>query len=135
MRIFILLIFVTTFFACNKQPKHVAPSAQIMASGQKLYTAHCKVCHQENGQGTSLINPPLAQNKTVNGSPEKLIKILLFGQSGPINVNGKKYNGVMAPHSHLSDKQLADIMTYIRNSWDNKANTITADNVRKVRFK
>ncbi|MCL3779129.1 cytochrome c [Prolixibacteraceae bacterium JC049] len=134
MRILILFSLIISLFACNKST-NTPPSKEIMAAGQKHYTAHCKVCHQANGEGTSMMNPPLANNKTVTGSPEKLTKIVLFGQSGPIKVNGKKFNGVMAPHSHLSDKQLSEILTYIRNSWGNEASAITTEQVRKVRFK
>ncbi|TKG95977.1 cytochrome c [Puteibacter caeruleilacunae] len=131
----------TTFFtliillivSCGTKKTQQPIDQKVIKSGEQLYLRHCLSCHQKDGQGTPNMNPPLANNKTVTGDPEKLTKIVLFGQTGKIVVNGEEYNGIMAPHSHLTDKQLAEILTYIRNNWGNQANEITQKQVQTIR--
>ena len=80
--------------------------------------------------------PPLKETKWATGDPERLIKLSLKGLFGPIEVNGQTYPGVvpMTPFEHiLKDDELAAVLTYVRNSWGNKASAITPQEVAKVR--
>jgi mono/diheme cytochrome c family protein/glucose/arabinose dehydrogenase len=99
---------------------------------------HCGTCHQEDGQGLPAAHfPPLAGSKWVTGSEERLIKIALHGIQGPIEVKGQKFPGLapMMPFKHLSDKELAAVLTYVRNTFGNKSSVITPGKVKDVRAK
>jgi len=108
-------------------------SALVMERGAAVYKTHCFACHQMNGKGISSHYPPLAENKTITGDKEHLVGILLNGLSGEIEVNGKKYNLVMLPHDFLTDNQIADVLTYIRNSFGNKADAVKTAEVKVIR--
>jgi mono/diheme cytochrome c family protein len=96
------------------------------AAGQKVYNANCSACHNANGSGQSGVFPPLAGNPMVTGSPDKVIAAVKNGLTGQTTVNGKSYNGSMpAWKSKLSDAEIADVITYIRSSWGNKADAVT----------
>ena len=108
------------------------------ALGREVYhrDGHCGTCHQEDGKGLSAAYfPPLAGSEWVTGSQERLIKIALHGIQGPMTVNGVKYPGPvpMTPMKHLNDKELAAVLTYVRNSFGNKAPVVTPEKVREVR--
>jgi mono/diheme cytochrome c family protein len=77
--------------------------------------------------------PPLSGNEKITGPSSDIIRIVLFGLEGPITVNERDYNQPMPPQSYLTDKQLADILTYVRSSWDNKASPVTPEEVLKAR--
>lgn len=106
---------------------------QLHASkGQEVYTT-CAICHQAEGQGIPGVFPPLAESEWVNGPIENLIRIQLRGLSGPIHVKGVQYSSAMAPVSHLSDENIADVLTYIRSSFGNKSSAVTAEQVKALR--
>jgi len=117
----------------SKMTGEPAVSAKIMDRGLVVYKTHCFACHQMTGSGIKGIYPPLAENKTVIGEKTHLIRILLYGMSGPIEVNGEKYNQVMVPHNFLSDEQIADVLTFVRNSFGNEAAEVEAGEVKSVR--
>lgn len=99
--------------------------------------AHCATCHQPDGKGSPPAFPPLAGSPWVNGSdPDRLIKLTLHGLMGPFELNGKKFDGLvpMTPFGGmLKDDEVAAVLTYVRNSFGNKAPAVQADQVRKVR--
>ena len=117
--------------------------AEQISSGKEIYMKAapggglCFTCHQANGQGLAGQFPPLAGSDWVLGDKEKLIKISLYGLMGPIQVNGVDYNGVMVspgiPPGSLTDQQVADVLTYIRNDWGNSATAVTPNEVASVR--
>lgn len=102
-------------------------------SGSILYTKYCMTCHQADGKGVRGMFPPLAGNAKITGPSADLIKIVLFGLQGPITVNERDYNQLMPAQGYLNDTQIADILNYIRNSWENKAQPITPGDVGKIR--
>ena len=116
-----------------------------IASGKEIYMKAapggglCFTCHQPNGQGLAGQFPPLAGSDWVLGDKERLIKISINGLMGEIEVNGVKYNNVMAPPGippgSLTDQQIADVLTYIRNDWGNSASAVTPFEVSVVREK
>ncbi len=101
--------------------------------GLKVYTSVCLACHMANGTGVPGMFPPLAKTDWVTGDKERLIRITIQGLSGEIEVNGTTYNNIMPPNSHLSDREIADVLTYIRQSFGNDASEITVEEVQKVR--
>ena len=103
------------------------------STGNLLYNKYCLMCHQVNGSGVPGMFPPLAHNSKVTGPSTDLIRIVLFGLEGPIVVNGKDFNQSMPPQDYLNDKQISDILSFIRNSWGNKAPNITPAEVVKAR--
>ena len=103
----------------------------------KLYNknGYCITCHQTNGKGLSASGyPPLVDTAWVVVNEERLIKILLKGLYGTMEVSGKKYQGVMAPFGQLlTNEEIASVLTYIRNSFGNQASVITKKKVEEVR--
>ena len=103
-----------------------------MKRGKEVYTLYCQNCHMENGQGMEGVNPPLAKTTYVK-DVKKNIGYILNGQTGEITVNGKKYNAIMNPLNYLDDKQIADVLNYVRNSWGNKYPIVTPSQVKAER--
>jgi mono/diheme cytochrome c family protein len=101
--------------------------------GGKVYYEQCLSCHQVDGGGVQNMNPPLTKTKWILGDKAQLIKVVLMGMTGKTEINGDTYQNVMAPHSDLSDQQIADVLTYVRNSFGNKASGVTALQVKTVR--
>jgi len=102
-------------------------------TGIQLYSKYCLTCHQTDGNGVRGMFPPLAGNAKVTGPPTEVVRIVLFGLQGPITVNGRDYNQPMPPQAYLSDKQIADVLNYVRNNWGNKAPQIKPETVGKER--
>lgn len=108
--------------------------------GLHAYEAYCSGCHGKNGEGVDIIGPPLAQSEWVTASDRKIpISIVLNGISGPITVNGKSYtfNGPMPglkDNQTINNGTIANILTFVRNSWGNKADAISTEDVSKVRM-
>ncbi|MEO5891160.1 MAG: c-type cytochrome [Ferruginibacter sp.] len=105
-----------------------------IAAGKKIYTQYCLSCHQADGGGVQNMNPPLIKTSYVNGDKSKLISVILNGL-GREEIDGETYTNVMAPYNFLTDKQVADVLTFVRNSFRNKAGVISADDVKLVRAK
>jgi nitrite reductase (NO-forming)/hydroxylamine reductase len=101
-------------------------------SGQDLYNANCSACHQPTGQGMKGAFPPLAESDYLNDR-DKAVNAVVMGLSGPITVNGVDYNAVMPGHAHLSDADLAAILTYVYASWGNPGGEISASTVAAAR--
>jgi mono/diheme cytochrome c family protein len=109
----------------------LAPGPQI---GQRLFNQNCVACHQQTGQGLPGVFPPLDNTRWVTGSEERLIRLVLHGMVGPIEVRGNQYNGVMpAFGQQMNDEQMAGVLTFIRQAWTNEASAISADEVARVR--
>tara|TARA_R110001592_G_scaffold84609_5_gene250066 strand:- start:853 stop:2259 length:1407 start_codon:yes stop_codon:yes gene_type:complete len=106
--------------------------AEKMISGKQVYMKTCFACHQANGEGIANAFPPLAESDYLNADVDRAIGIVLKGKTGEITVNGKKYNSVMTKQT-LNDDEVADVMTYIYNSWGNKKTNITVNKVQSVR--
>ena len=100
-----------------------------LQAGKAVYDSYCLPCHMANGMGAPGMNPPLAGTDYVVGDKERLIRVILEGLSEPIEINGEIYQNAMAAHAFLSDNQIADVLTYIRQSFGNSASEITPDEV------
>lgn len=103
------------------------------AAGKASYESNCASCHMANGEGVPGTFPPMAGSERVNGPAEEHIKVVLNGLSGEITVKGETYNGFMTPFMHLSDQEIANIVTYERTAWGNTGGAVTAEQVRALR--
>lgn len=108
---------------------------ELMARGEQFYS-RCASCHGENGAGVAGLAPPLAGAAWVTGPPEWLARIILQGMSGPVTVRGETFDGVMPGHGHLDeldDETLAGLMTFLRRSWGNAADAVSAESAAAIR--
>lgn len=137
----VLLMIVLVGFqaAPKKTPAQKAPAVITQATlnkGKLVYMQRCLVCHQADGGGVPHLNAPLDGASGVRSDDKaRLIRIVLKGMTERVELDGEYYSNNMAPLSDLSDQQIADVLTYIRNSWSNKASAVTAAEVKTVRAK
>ena len=111
--------------------------------GNLLFKTICQTCHGADGEGIQSLAPPLNQSEIVTGKKERLIAIVLYGLTGPVQVNGKVYkspeiNGDMpgiASNDEFSDADIAQLMSFLRNAWSNKAEKVSESDVQAVRKK
>ena len=103
------------------------------ADGLKVFARTCATCHQQTGQGMPGVFPPLAGSPYVNGETRRLVRIVLHGLQGPLEVHGQRYNNVMPPWRTLSDAEIAAVLTHVRSSFGNTAAAVTADEVARER--
>jgi mono/diheme cytochrome c family protein len=103
--------------------------------GRKVYATNCASCHQASGSGVAGQYPPLAGSEWVTGSDERLGLILLYGMSGPVTVKGQKYSGAnqMPPWASIGEQKIADVLTFIRSEWGNKASEVTAAGLKDLK--
>lgn len=102
-----------------------------LAAGKAVYMQICVTCHQRDGGGASNMNPSLVKSSYVQNK-STLINIVLKGMKGK-EIGGETYSGVMPPLAYLTDKQIAGVTTYVRNSFGNKGSAVTANEVKKAR--
>jgi mono/diheme cytochrome c family protein len=143
MKFFSIFITVTgilflAFILMSQTNKKAPVQNTIQASierGKKVYLEQCLSCHMADGGGVQNMNPPLIKTKFVLGDKTILVQVVLNGMKGEVDIDGNTYHNVMAPHKDLSDQQIADVLTYIRNSFGNKAKAVTAAEVKAIRAK
>ena len=113
------------------------PVAQTPAQGpdgKVVYSTTCAACHQATGEGVEGTYPPLAGSEIVNGDEAKLVRIVLHGLTGPVEVAGETYSGMMPPWGGvLKDPEIAAVLTYVRGAWGNKAAPVTVSKVAAIR--
>ena len=104
-----------------------------LKQGEIIYRTFCSACHQIDGTGNPGMYPPLNSKERIEGDPKWLIDVVLKGLKGEIEVDGEVYDQVMIPHDFLTDQQIADVLSYIRNSFGNHAGRINPEEVSAVR--
>lgn len=109
----------------------------MLKGGAKVYFTYCANCHQKNGKGDGNLFPPLSGSEWVTGGKymekDLAIQVVLNGLEGPVKVKDRPYNSVMPKHNFLSDNDVAQVLTYIRNNFGNNSSLVTAAEVKKVR--
>jgi mono/diheme cytochrome c family protein len=131
-------IFLTMVLVClvAKLSAQSPISKSVMDNGKAIYLSRCLACHQVDGGGVPHLNAPLdGASAVIAADKAKLIRIVLKGYSDRVEIDGEYYSNNMAAHADLKDQQVADVLTYIRNSWGNKASAVTAAEVKAVRAK
>ena len=121
----IIILFLSFLMFSGKQADQT--------QGKSLYEKYCLSCHQADGNGVRGMFPPLAGNQIIIGPPDTLIRIVLLGLEGPIEVNGATYDQVMPSQDYLKDPEIAAILTYLRSTWGNNAAPVNADAVSRER--
>ncbi len=126
------VLVLVTFFSFQKKPKiDLAASSE---RGKEIYLRNCVSCHMDQGEGLEGIFPPLANSDYLLADKKRAIKQSLYGVSGEMTVNGKKYNGEMNGFD-ITDEEMSDLMNYIFNSFGNKGGVITPEDVKAARKK
>lgn len=110
-----------------------SPQAQQQALGRRVYQQYCITCHQAGGQGVDGIYPTLHGTKWTTGDKGRLIRLVLHGMEGPVQVKGETYNQRMQPLSYLTDEQVAAVLTYVRQNFGNDASPVSPEEVAAVR--
>lgn len=133
-----LIVIVITAFAVKAQAQTTAStgnaaSQAAAARGKTVYTTYCLSCHQANGGGVPNLNPPLSKTTFVLGDKKKLIGILLKGMNEEVEINGNYFSNTMPAQAFLKDQEIADVLTYVRSNFGNKASAVTATEVKAVR--
>ncbi|MTI21301.1 cytochrome c [Fulvivirga sp. RKSG066] len=137
MKIRILIIAFIGFTAISAIKISNAQNDDLKASMQRgadIYAINCSNCHMSNGKGVPGAFPPLAQSDYLMADLDRAIKQILYGANGEMTVNGVVYNGVMTAFP-FSNKETADVLNYIRNSWGNEGDIVKPDDVEKARKK
>ncbi len=109
--------------------------------GYKIFNTVCQTCHGKKGEGIASMAPPLNESNWVNGNKKAFISIVLYGLTGPVEVHGKMYkapeiNGDMpgiGASDEFSDADIAQLLTFLRSAWNNKADKISAADIQQVR--
>jgi mono/diheme cytochrome c family protein len=136
---FIFVLFMSLLSAKSlAQAKPAAKTSAVtlssqVANGQKVYLSRCLSCHQADGGGVQNMTPPLNGTTYVLGEKSRLIKIVLNGFNERVEINGDTYSNPMPAQSNLTDQEIADVLTYVRNSFGNKASAVHASDVKKTR--
>ena len=110
------------------------PDAQTLEEGKALYNApgSCVACHMPDGNGLPNAIPPLRGSAWLN-DPQRTIAISLRGLTGPITVNGQRYDSAMPPQMLFGDEEMAKIITYVNHAWGNNHPAVTAEQVARAR--
>lgn len=134
MKYCIVLVFAAAVAISSgfTDPKQDALKASI-ERGKTVYESTCLACHQANGSGVPGMNPPLKKTKWVLGDKKTLINVVLKGMDEEIEVNDETFDNVMPSFATLSDQEIADVLTYVRNSFGNKASQVKEAEVKKLR--
>ncbi len=131
-----LIIFLTlsggALTLASFQGKNSFDLKSSIARGKDTYTAYCISCHMEQGEGIEGVYPPVAKSDYLMADKKRSIQQVLKGVSGEIKVKGKTYNTEMTGFD-LSDQEVSDVLNYIRNSFGNKGDAVTPDQVKAAR--
>ncbi len=137
MRVLLMAgVAVAVTLAARVDANHATPvSVARDPDGAKLYAATCATCHMPDGLGRDTIYPPLVGSEWVTGKEARLIRVILHGLTGPIEVQGEPFDGLMPPWGiTLKDDEIAAIATYVRASWGHKAAPVTTASVTRYRL-
>ena len=132
----VMMVLMGMQNSSSKEIRDVKPIHQkSLNAGEEIYKKYCLTCHQADGGGVPNMTPPLAQTSFVLGDKERIINIVLNGLKG-VDIDDETYNNPMPElGSVLKDQEIADVLTYVRNSFGNKASNVTAAEVKAVRSK
>jgi mono/diheme cytochrome c family protein len=118
--------------AASAKPAASAPGVPV--DGKNVFATICLACHQLNGEGIEDKYPPLAGSELAADDDGKIIRIILHGLTGPVEVQGTTFDGLMPPWGPtLKNAEIAAVATYVRSAWGNKAAPVTAARVAAIR--
>jgi nitrite reductase (NO-forming) len=107
--------------------------AEQVEAGKAIFAGTCATCHQASGEGLAGVFPPLAKSDYIAADPKRVPNVILHGLTGKVTVNGTDYNSVMPPMNQLTDDEVANISTYVLNSWGNPGGRVEKGEVAAKR--
>ena len=110
---------------CTKDP--------VIEAGGAIFSKYCATCHQPDGNGISGAFPSLHDSEWVAGDKGRLIRLVLRGMQGSIEIKGETFNNVMTPHDFLSDDQISSVLTFLRQTFQNDADSVSVRDIGLVR--
>jgi len=119
--------------ASHKSAAAAGSTSASIAAGKKVYMQYCISCHQADGGGVQNMNPPLIKTQYVLGDKSKLVSILQNGFNENVEINGDTYSNAMPSFSFLKNPDIANVLTFVRNSFGNKASAVTLKEVSAIR--
>jgi mono/diheme cytochrome c family protein len=123
---FLLGVIGIMAYSCQSEEK--IEFMRYYSAGQELYKTHCQNCHGQNGEGLAALIPPLNDVAYLKEHRSQLACYVKNGLKLPILVNGKAYSGQMPPAT-LAPVEIAQVLTYVQNSFGNKAGLHNIDHV------
>lgn len=123
---------VQSISSSQPERKRAANKEEQMLYGKRVYEANCQACHQGSGEGIPGAFPPLADSDFLNEDIPRAIDVIVHGLKGPIKVNGQSFDSIM-PAMQLPDEEVANVLTYVLNSWDNKGGEVSIEEVTERR--
>ena len=134
-----ILLSLAALFSCDGSGRS-APTAATSdslvptAGGERVFKVYCEACHQADGQGIDNGPPPLLGSSWVAGPPERIVRVVLHGLRGKVEVGGRTYNLEMPGFAMVLDNaEIADVLTLVRARFGKIAAPITADTVARIR--
>jgi cytochrome c551 len=127
---FLLFALCFVLLSCGKTAS--AKFKQYYVHGEQLYLKHCSNCHQSNGTGLGRVYPPLNTSDFMGKNFEEVICLIRYGTSGELIVNGVQFNQPMPGIPKLSDLEIAEIATYIYNTWEHERGTVEVKEASKI---
>lgn len=124
-----IIVSQLLFAGCSRSDTKLQ---QYKVSGEELYLTHCSNCHQPDGEGLGLLFPPLDKSDFVDGNKEKVVCLIENGIEGELTVNGKSFNKSMSAIPQLTDLEIAEIVTYLYNSWGRENGIIDVTEVTSI---
>ncbi len=127
-----ILVFLFFTVACVPGAQRDVKFQQYYAEGEVLYQQHCANCHQADGSGLGRLYPPLAKSDFINKDPQAVLCLIKYGIEGEMVVNGVTYNKPMPGIPSLTELEIAEIVTYINNSWGNAHPMVTVNDATTI---
>ena len=135
-RILGYLTVVALLFSCSPKPEnsddHSTKFQQYYVQGQVLYQQYCSNCHQANGKGLGRLYPPVDQSDFMENNFDEVICTIKYGKQGILIVNGDDYNMEMRGNPGLTELEIAEIVTYIYNTWTHKKGLVDVNDVSRI---
>ena len=133
---YLVCIAFVFFTACSTKSDTVKSTStkydQYYLQGEKLFEKNCSNCHQKAGTGLGLLYPPLNKSDFMDNHLEEVICLMKNGKKGELIVNGKSFNKAMPAIPSLTNLEVAEIATYIFNTWEHKKGLIEVKTVDSV---
>ena len=130
----IFFVSISLVFICLSFTYQTFDLNASIARGKEVYTTYCMSCHMDEGQGMESMFPPLAKADYLMADTKRSIQQIIYGANIEMKVNGTVYNTEMVAVD-LKDNEVSDVLNYVRNSFGNKGNAVTPDDVKATRKK
>lgn len=128
----VIIVILEIISSCGNANKSNSKFTNYFRQGELLYTKHCSNCHQADGSGLGRLYPPLKQSDYMNENFEQVLCLMRNGIQGEVTVNGVQYNQAMPGVPTLTDLEIAEIATYIYNTWENERGLVDVKETERI---